>query len=482
MNGEESVEAMSDDSTNERTTTAATLQSELCGGTGVFRGELIFPGSPEYDAARKVWNAAIDCYPAVVARCASREDVAAVLRLARRHDLPVAVRGGGHSFAGHSTCDDGVVIDLGGMKRVTVDAQRRVALAEPGLNWGELVEATQADGLAPVGGHVSVVGVAGLTLGGGIGWLARAHGLACDNLIEVELVTADGLVVRASAGENTDLFWGLRGGGGNFGIATRLAFRLHPVGTLFAGMVMHPHERAADVLRFFRDFSAAPPDAVNVMAGLVTAPPEPFVPPAMQGRPAVLLAGCYVGPVEDGEQALAPLRRFGAPPVDLFGSMSYVQLQKMFDAMGAASMPVCMKSEMLGPLDDAALDTLIEHTETMPSPTSSVLVIPLGGAVRAVPPGATAFRHREAHYNLEVGAAWPSADEDSTPYRRWAEACWQAMRPWSAGVEVNHLGDEGTHRVREAYGERSYARLAALKRAYDPDNVFRLNQNIKPTT
>lgn len=470
---------MNDDSTH-RTTITATLQSELRGGAGVFRDELISPGHPKYGAARGVWNAAIDRYPAVVARCASREDVVAALRLARRHDMPIAVRGGGHSFAGHSTCDGGVVIDLGGMKRVTVDARRRVALAEPGLDWGELAEAAQADGLAPVGGHVSSVGVAGLTLGGGIGWLARTHGLACDNLIEAELLTADGSVVRASAGESPDLLWGLRGGGGNFGIVTRLALRLHPVGTLFAGMLMHPRERAPQVLRFFRDFTEAAPDAVNVMAGLVTAPPEPFVPPALRGRPAVLLAGCYAGPVEEGAQALAPLRTFGSPPVDLFGPTSYVQLQKMFDAMGAVSMPVCMKAELLGPLDDAALDTLIEHAEAMPSATSNVLVVPLGGAVRRVPPDDTAFAHRGAHYNLEVGAAWQSADEDPAPYRRWAEACWRALRPWSAGVEVNHLGDEGAYRVREAYGERGYARLAALKRAYDPDNVFRLNQNIDP--
>lgn len=469
---------MNDDRKHERTTTA-TLQGRLRGETGGFRGELVFPDSPGYDAARRVWNAAIDCYPAVVVRCASREDVATALRLARRHDLPVAVRGGGHSFAGHSTCDGGVVIDLSRMKRVTVDARRRVALVEPGLTWGELTEATQAHGLAPVGGHVSTVGVAGLTLGGGVGWLARKHGLACDNLVEAELITAGGSVVRAGAGENPELFWGLRGGGGNFGIATRLTLRLHPVGTLFAGMVIHPRERAPEVLRFFRDFTEAAPDSVNVMAGLITAPPEPFVPPALRGRPAVLLAGCYVGPVEEGGPALAPLWTFGSPPVDLFGPTPYGQLQKMFDAM-AASLPVCMKSELLGSLDDAALDKLVEHTETMPSPTSSALVVPLGGAVQRVPPDATAFAHRGAHYNLEVGAAWTSADENSTPYRRWAESCWRAIRPWSAGVEINHLGDEGARRVREAYGERGYARLAALKRAYDPDNVFRLNQNIAP--
>jgi len=470
---------MNEGSTNEQTTTTTALKGDIRGGTGAFRGELISPGHPEYDAARKVWNAAIDRYPAVVARCTDREDVAAALRLARQRNLPVAIRGGGHSFAGHSTCNGGLVIDLSGMKRVTVDARRQVAAVEPGLTWGELAGATQGHGLAPVGGHVSSVGVAGLTLGGGIGWLARKHGLACDNLIETELVTADGSVVHASAGENADLFWGLRGGGGNFGIATRLTLRLHPVGTLLAGMVMHPRERAAEVLRFFRDFSEDAPDALNVMAGLVTAPPEPFVPPEMQGRPAVLLAGCYVGPVADGEEALAPLREFGAPPVDLFGEMPYLQLQRMFDMMGAGRMPVCMKAELLGWLDDAALDTLIQHTESLPTPASNVLVIPLGGAVQEVSAGASAFRHRGAHYNLEIGAAWQSADEDPAPYRRWAEACWRAMRPWSAGVEVNHLADGDARRTREAYGP-NYERLAEVKTKYDPENIFRLNQNVEP--
>lgn len=456
------------------------LIPELRTAASPFQGELIFPGDPGYDAARKVWNGVVDKRPAVIARCTDSGDVVTMLRLARQNGLSVAVRGGGHSFAGHSTCDDGMVIDLGPMKRISVDAQRRVAVVEPGLTWGELTKATQEHGLVAVGGHVSVVGVPGLTLGGGIGWLARMHGLACDNLIEVELVTADGSVVRASAEENPELFWGVRGGGGNFGIATRFTLRLHPVGTLFAGMVMHPAERAREVLRFYRDFSAAAPDAVNVLAGFGTAPPADFVPPDLRGRPGVFMAACYLGSVEEGEKALAAVREFGSPPVDLFGPMPYGQLQHMFDEMSAESTPFHVKAALLGPLDDAGLDTLVEQTATMPTPASSVLVLPLGGAVSEVPPDATAFWHRGARYNLEICAVWESPDDDAGPYRDWAQACWQAMRPWSVGVEVNHLADEGPERVREAYGDRTYGRLAALKRRYDPENVFRLNQNIRP--
>lgn len=447
--------------------------------TDSFRGEVIVPDDAGYDAARTVWNAAFDRYPALIARCTTTRDVATVVRLATRHELPIAVRSGGHSHAGHSTCDDGIVIDLTPMKHVTVDPDRRLAIVSPAVTWGELTEATEPHGLAAVSGHVSMVGVGGLVLGGGIGWLTRLHGLACDNLVEAQVVTAAGDVIRASDADNPELLRGLRGGGGNFGIVTELSIRLHAVGPLLGGVLMYRGEHAREALRLYRDITAGAPDVVTVVAGLITAPPEPYVPDDMHGGPAVLLACCYAGPVDRGWRELAPLREVVPPAVDLLEPMSFRQLQHLFDPMLPNSLALVMRSELLGPLDDVALDTLIEHGRAAPSPTSNVLLTPLAGAVNAVASDATAFAHRDAHYNLEIGAALPSPDVDAEPYRQWAEACRHAMRPYSLGVQVNHLADEGADRVREAYAE-NYAQLAGLKATYDPDNVFYLNQNIEP--
>lgn len=444
-----------------------------------FHGKLIGPGDDAYEQARRPWNALFNRYPAVIAQCADREDVVAAVACARRRDLAIAVRGGGHSHAGHSTCAGGMVIDLGGMTRVEVDPGRQLAVVSPGATWTELTAAAQQHGLAPVGGHVPSVGVTGLTLGGGIGWLSRAHGLACDNLIEAELVTAAGTIEHASAEENPELLWGLRGGGGNFGIVTELVVRLHPIGQLLSGMLLYPGERAIEVLRLARDVQDAAGAAANVAACLLTAPPEPFVPESMRGLPAVLLAACYVGPVEEGNRALAPLREQVQPAVDMMQPMPFGQLQHLFDATVPPSLPLIMKSELLGALDDGAFDALVEHAAAAPSPVSNVMLIPLGGAAGEVAPDATAFWNRHARYNLEIGAAMNSPDEDPAPYEAWAAACWHALRPYTAGVQVNHLADEGGARVRQAYGA-NYPRLAALKAAYDPDNVFRLNQNVEP--
>jgi FAD/FMN-containing dehydrogenase len=413
-----------------------------------------------------VWNQAIDRRPAVIARCADTADVVAALRLARRQGLTVAVRGGGHSLPGHSTCDDGMVIDLRRLDELHVDPQRRTITAGPGLRWAEVADAAAVHGLAAAGGHVSNVGVAGLTLGGGNGLLAA------------EVVTAAGELVTASAEENPDLLWGLRGGGGNFGIVVRFTLRAHEVPPLFAGMVMHPAERAADVLRFLGEFNAVAPDEVSAAAAILTAPPEPFVPEQLRGRPAVMLAAAYVGPVEDGRRALTPLREFGPPAVEQFGPMPFVQLQHFFDASGVST-PFHMRSHLLGGLDGDAVDTLVEHAVPPTSPLSAVIILPMGGAIARVAPDATAFRHRDAGYCLELGAAWAGADADPRPHRRWSNDLWEAMRPWSVGAEVNHLLDEGRARVREAYGD-NYPRLRELKRTWDPDNVFRLNQNIPP--
>lgn len=444
-----------------------------------FRGEVVTAGDDAYGAVRTGWNTAFDGYPAVVARCAATEDVVAAVRFARRRGLPIAVRSGGHSHAGHATCDDGIVIDLGAMKRVSVDGDRSVAVVGPGLTWGELNAAVEPDGLVAVGGHVSAVGVGGLVLGGGIGWFARSHGLACDNLVEARVVTATGEVVHASEADNAELLWGLRGGGGNFGIVTELTLRLHPIGPLLGGLLMYREEDTHEALRLFRDLSATAPPTVSVMAGLITAPPAPYVPAEMQGRPAVLLACCSAGPVDQGWRELAPLREVVPPAVDLLEPMTFGQLQRLFDPIVPDNLALVMRSHLLGPLEDAALDTLVEHTRVTPSPTSNVLVTPLGGAVNDIAADATAFAHRDAHFNMEIGAAMPSPDVDTEPYRQWAETCRRAMQPFSRGVQVNHLADEPADRVREAYAG-NYARLARLKRAYDPDNTFHLNQNIAP--
>lgn len=465
--------------TNELRTMPA-LAHELRGADS-FHGDVITAEDGAYDAARMVWNAAFDRYPAIIARCTATQDVATAVRLARQHELPIAVRSGGHSHAGHSTCDGGIVIDLGPMKRVTIDTDRHVARVEPGLTWGELNDATAEHGLAAVGGHVSAVGVGGLVLGGGIGWLARLHGLACDNLIEAQVVTAAGEVISAGGADNPELLWGLRGGGGNFGIVTELSIRLHAIGPVLGGVLMYRGDHVGEALRLFRDFGATAPEAVTTVAGLITAPPEPYVPEDMHGRPAVLVACCYAGPVAQGWQELAPLREVVPPAVDMLQPMPLRQLQHLFDPMVPDNLALVMRSDLLGPLNDAALDTLIEHTRAMPSPTSNVLLTPLGGAVSAAAWNATAFPHRDARYHMEIGAALASPEVDAEPYRQWADACRQAIHPFSRGVHVNHLADEGADRVREAYAA-NHARLARLKAAYDPGNIFRLNQNIEPAS
>jgi len=443
-----------------------------------FTGLAVFPDDPDYDDARRLWNRAVDRRPAVIARCADLGEASSALYLARELGLEVAVRGGGHSFPGHSGSDGGMVIDLRGMRQAVVDPQRGTLVAGPGLTWGEVTDIVAEHGLAAVGGHVSVVGIAGLTLGGGNGWFSRKYGLACDNLISADVLTASGRMVTASAEENPDLFWAIRGGGGNFGIVIRFTYRLHPVSTVYSGMVMHRAERAAEALCFLRDVNASAPDEVSVAAGILTAPPEPFVPAELQGEPVVLFAAAYLGPVEDGERALAPLAEFGPPAMAGFQPTPFPQLQHFFDGSGI-SMPFYMRSHITGELDDAAIDALVKHALPATSPASAVIIIPMGGAIGRIAPDATAFRHRAGRYCLEFGAAWPDPSGDPGPHRAWSDGLWEALRPWAIGVEVNHLSDEGPERVRAAYGD-NYARLAEVKRAWDPDNVFRLNQNIPP--
>ena len=445
-----------------------------------FGGEILQPGAPAYDEARRVWNNAIDRYPSLILRCTSTADVQAAVTHARQTGLVIAVRAGGHSMAGLSVCDDGIVIDLTPMKDIQVDPARRTATVQPGVIWRELDAATQLHGLAVPGGEVSDTGVAGLTLGGGIGWLGRKHGLSCDNLRAITMITASGDVVRASGTENDELFWGVRGAGANFGVVTELEFDLHPVGpTIFGGELIHPGFRDYAALRFLTARAMEVPDEVRLMAALVTAPVAPFVPPEAQGQPVCVLAASHCGSVEDGRTALEPLRDFGPPVVDTLRELAYTELQQTVDQTIPPGRSAYVKSDFLGPLDDEALQILARYHAEAPTPYCQILLHQMGGALAKEPPGGTAFPNRDAVWMLTVAAIWIDADEPTAPLVEWARGLWREMRPWSTGTYVNHLGDEGAERVREAYGA-SYPRLLGLKQQWDPQNVFRLNQNIVP--
>jgi FAD/FMN-containing dehydrogenase len=434
------------------------------------RGAVIDPTHPEYDAARRVHNGMIDKRPAAIARCTGVADVMVALQFGIDQGLPIAVRGGGHNVAGKAVCDDGLVIDLAPMKGMRVHPARRVAQAQAGLTWGEFDRETQAFGLATTGGAVSTTGIAGLTLGGGIGWLQRKHGLACDNLLSADVVTADGRFLTASGSENADLFWGLRGGGGNFGIVTAFEYQLHPVGQVVAGPVVHPFSAARDVCRFYREFSQSAPDELFVELGFATLP---------DGQRAVLVFVCYVGALEAAEEILRPVREFGAPIEVAIEPMSYCDVQQAYDADFPFGLLNYWKSSNLAELSDEAIDTMIAFMAEAPSPRPMVIIDQFGGAVGRVPNDATAFGHRDAAYDLIIAAVWSQAAEQEV-HIDWARRFWDAMQPHSTGdVYVNYLGEEGEERVRAAYGHH-LARLTDLKRRYDPDNVFRNNQNIKP--
>jgi FAD/FMN-containing dehydrogenase len=449
---------------------------------GSFTGELLSPADAGYDDARQVWNGAIDRRPALIARCAGVADVVGALRHAREHDLLVAVRGGGHGVAGQAVCDDGIVIDLSPMRGIEVDPAGRTARAQAGVLWGEIDGATQAHGLATVGGIVTHTGIAGLTLGGGIGWLMRRHGATVDNLLSAEVVTADGAVLRASAQEHPELFWGLRGGGGNFGIVTSFQYALHALGpTVLAGPIVYALDDAPEVLRLYRDYVAQAPDELTTILTLRQAPPLPFLPAAVHGRPVLMVSVCYAGPVPRGEDVLAPLRGFGTPLVDAIGPRPYVELQSLYNAGVPHGWHYYWKSWELPPLQDAAIDTLVEQAARIDSPRSYVIVFQLGGALARVGEHETAYGQRDAAHNVNINAVWLPDDPARDEHVRWARECYAALEPFATGrAYVNFLADEGQERVRAAYGEERYARLVALKRAHDPDNVFRLNQNIDP--
>jgi FAD/FMN-containing dehydrogenase len=435
------------------------------------RGQLIAPSDDSYEEARQVWNANIERRPGLICRPAGVADVIEAVNFAREHNLLVSVRGGAHNVAGTCVCDGGLVIDMSLMKGIRVDPIRRTVRAEGGVKWGEFDRETQAFGLATTGGTVADTGVAGLTLGGGHGWLGYKYGLVSDNLISVDLVAADGQFRIVSDAEYPDLFWAVRGGGGNFGVVTSFAYRLYPVGQVLAGLVLHPFEKAKEALQFYRDFSGATHEEVTTYAVPMTSP---------DGAKLVAIGVCYTGPMVEGERLIAPVRRFGPPLADQIRPMAYTELQSMFDPGLPPRHQYYVKAHFLREIGDEAIDILIDHFARVPSPLSLLFFQQTGGAMQQ---GNTAYAHRDALYNLILVSQWLDPGE-SEIHVRWTRELWQALRPYATGgVYVNDIGreaDDGADQVRAAYGA-NYQRLAELKQKYDPKNLFGHNQNIKPT-
>ena len=448
-----------------------------------FRGQLITADHADYDAARAVWNGAVHRRPRLIARCSGTADVAAAVCFARHNDLEIAVRGGGHNVAGTAVCDGGIVIDLSAMRAVWVDPAGRTALVQGGALWGDVDRETQAHGLATTGGIVGHTGVAGLTLGGGIGFLMRKHGLSIDNLLAAEVVSAEGSILQASADEHPDLFWALRGGGGNFGVVTTFRFALHPVGpTVVAGPVFWAADDTADVLRFHRDFIAEAPDELGTVVRLGTVPPLPVIPEDLHWRPAIAVACCYAGAVEDGERAVQALRRLGTPLVDLLSPTQYVAFQGALDDTVLHGWHYYWKSTNLAGLSGDAIAVIADHAYTATSPRSYSAMFHMGGAVGRVPRDATAYAGRDVAHNIIIDAVWlpDESDEHAAAETAWARRFLEALQPHSAGsVYVNFLdSDDDANRVREAYGDHIYRRLGDVKAKYDPDNAFHHNKNI----
>ena len=434
------------------------------------RGSVLTEGDAEYDTARRVWNGMIDRRPSLIVRCAGAGDVISAVNTARDAGLLIAVRGGGHSFPGYSVCDGGMMIDLQPMKSVRVDPFNRTARAEPGVTWAEFDRETQAFGLAVTGGMVSHTGIAGLTLGGGFGWLVRKHGLVIDNLLSADVVTASGELVHASATDNPELFWGLRGGGGNFGIVTSFEYRLHHLGPVLAGSIAYPLSEARQVLHGFQRAMASAPDELVAAAVLLTTP---------DGHPAVGIAPCFAGDPATGEAAIEPFRRLGTPVMEQLGPMPYVAAQTMFDNAAIPGRRFYMRSNFLESFTDDTIDVFTSAYAKTPSPFSAVIIVAMGGEVSRVPPDSTAYFHRSMPFSMTVLSCWTEPEADRANVE-WLRDLWTALSPHLPNaVYVNELHEEGADRVREAYGA-SYARLSALKQKYDPANLFRLNQNIQP--
>lgn len=444
-------------------------------------GDVLLPADADYDRARTVFNAMIDRRPAVIARCADSQDVAEAVNFGRDEGLAIAVRAAGHNVAGYAVCDDGLVIDLSRMKTIDVNPVDRTVRAGPGLTWGELNDELQKHDLAATGGFVSTTGVSGLTLGGGLGWLVRKHGLALDNLLSAEVVLADGRRVTASDSENDDLFWAIRGGSGNFGIVTSFEFRVHPAGTLLAGIVLHPAAKAVDAIRCWRDFETTAPEESTQGALLFHFPDDPNGPPPLRGAAVCGLGGVYAGPIEEGERILRPLREYGPPIADLFQPTPYNMAQKMADFLFPPGLHWYWKSSYLETLSNDAIALMTDFFSRVPSKQTVIVLEHNGnGALERVPESATAFGHRRWPYNFLVMTAWADA-RDTDRNTAWTRELFDAMSPFLAKTAyLNYLGADAQDRLIAAFGPAKYERLAALKAKYDPRNLFRLNQNIQP--
>jgi FAD/FMN-containing dehydrogenase len=441
------------------------------------RGELITPGSPAYDQARMTYNGMIDRYPALIVRATDDSDVISTVRFAKEREMPLSIRGGGHNVAGFGTNDGGIVLDLSLMRNIRIDPKRRTARAGGGATWGDMDHAGHAFGLATPGGILSTTGVGGLTLGGGFGYLTRRYGLSADNLLSADVVTADGELMNASADENPDLFWAIRGGGGNFGVVTSFEFQMHPVGIVYGGPIFFPVEASAQVLRFYRDFIANAPRELSAFFGYHVAPPAPFIPEALHGHTACAIVVCYTGPLEKADEAVQPIREAGPVALDLMGPIPYPALNSLFDALLPAGLQHYWKADFDNELTDEAVDIHAEYGAQVPNFMSLMHLYPLDGAVQDVAKDATAFSHRDVKF-AHIIAGIDSDPANMPAHRDWVRSYWSALHTESAGgAYLNFLMDEGQDRIRATYRD-NYTRLLQAKRRYDPDNVFRINQNI----
>jgi len=436
-----------------------------------FRGETIRPEDPSYDAARRIWNASIDRHPGLIARCSGVADVIAAVNFARQNKILVAIRGGGHNVGGRALCDGGLVIDMSRMKGIHVDARRKRARVQAGATLGDVDRETHVFGLAVPAGVISKTGIAGLTLGGGVGWLVRKHGLTCDNVLSFDVVRANGKPIVASATRNKDLFWALRGGGGNFGVVTSFEYQLHPAGTILGGLVVHPRDKAVDVLRFYRDFVESAPEEVTAYTILMTTP---------DGVPAVAMAACYCGDLAEGERVLKPLRDFGAPLMDAIQPMPFPQMQSLLDDAFPSGNQNYWKSAFLSKLTDDAIATIVDHANRATSPLTGIAVEYYGGAASRVGAADTAFAHRAAEYDIGILTQWVDPAESSR-HIEWTRSLASALEPFASGAYLlNFLGEDADRTTIQAAFGANYERLRAVKKKYDPTNFFRVNQNVEP--
>jgi hypothetical protein len=465
-------------------TTNMTLSSPLDAASveefrAQFGGEVLTAADEGYDIHRKVWNAMIDKHPALIARCHGVADVITAVQFARQHSQLTAVRGGGHNVAGNAVCDGGLVIDLSPMKGIRVDPVSRTVRAQGGVTWSEFDRETQAFGLATTGGLVSSTGIAGFTLGGGVGWLTRKYGLACDNLRSVDVVTAEGGFLTASLSENADLFWGVRGGGGNFGIVTAFEYDLHPLSTVLGGWILYPIEQAPEILHVLSATLASAPDELTTVARLCTLPVVEMIPPALQNQEVIAVGVCHCGSAQEAEVALHPLRLVGTALIDLIAPVPYRVLQTMFDGLNPPGLHHYWRSDYLRTLDEQTIETILSQVAQRTSPLCVVDLHQMGGEASRISAEATAFGHRDAPFLINEIGTWTD-QEEAERHIAWVRGLSAALQPFSAGSYVNFLAQEGAQVTKAAYTEATYSRLVALKTTYDPTNLFRLNQNIPP--